>query len=287
MFSHIWQVLSEIENSSDVKSIDSVLPQIRKLCLDDFGEVLLNLPNAELPKLSNIFPKMAAEDIQKNWTGSSGYPLLRQSLNFVRLVSHAYENITGKDFSNRTILDYGCGYGRLLRLMLYFTAPEKLYGCDPWDKSIEICRLDRIPCDLQITDYLPTALPYQNKFFDFIYAFSVFTHTSERATKFALSALREIASDNAVLAITIRPIEYWDFDKTIPEQERSRLVRDHNEKGFAFRPHNRSSIDGDITYGDTSISIHYLKRSFPSWNFVKMERTLEDPFQLIMYFRAA
>jgi 2-polyprenyl-3-methyl-5-hydroxy-6-metoxy-1,4-benzoquinol methylase len=72
---------------------------------------------------------MASEDIQKAWAGNSGdaacrHPDLRQAVR------------------QRKVLDFGCGFGRMLRPMYFFNDPEHVYGVDPWDRSIDICRQD-------------------------------------------------------------------------------------------------------------------------------------------------
>src|SRR4029077_744564 len=45
---------------------------------------------------------------------------------------------------------------------------------------------------------------------DLIYAFSVFTHLSERAAIMALTTLRRYVARGGLFVITIRPKEYWD-----------------------------------------------------------------------------
>ena len=82
--------------------------------------------------------------------------------------------------------------------------------------------------------------------------------------------------------ITIRPIEYWQFDRHIPESLKLQLEKDHRRSGFAFCPHNREAIDGDITYGDTSITVEWIESNFPEWKVVLCDRPLNDPYQLYL-----
>ena len=132
-----------------------------------------------------------------------------------------------------------------------------------------------------MSDNLPTALPFNGKF-DLIYAFSVFTHLSERATNAALGTLQKQLSDDGLLVITIRPVEYWSFDKNVNEVEAEQLMSLHNRAGFAFRPHiNRA----DVTFGDTSLSLEYIQRNFPALRVAKIERTQLDPYQLLVFLK--
>jgi SAM-dependent methyltransferase len=80
------------------------------------------------------------------------------------------------------VLDFGFGYGRHLRAMVYFTDPKNLYGCDPWPPSLARCHEDSLFGHLAASQFLPIDLPFLGTF-DLIYAFSVFTHLLARATR--------------------------------------------------------------------------------------------------------
>jgi hypothetical protein len=270
--------------AEETKDIAKVLHLLRAIPLDDFGAFLLGLPDPEYPHLSALLPRMADADVQKSWTGADGNALLRQTLSFVRLVSHNFQSITNRPLQQQPVLDFGCGWGRMIRLFYYFCDPSLIYGCDPWDKSIQICRADRLLGHLAISDYLPRSLPFDPQKFDLIYAFSVFTHLSERATAVALNLLSAALSSDGLLAITIRPVEYWRIHQGLSEQDIAALVAEHAARGFAFRPHNRTPIDGDITYGDTSMTLEYLEKQFPWLSLRKIERTLDDPYQMVLFF---
>ena len=87
MFSYSDDIIAAAEEIAQAGDIDDVLKNLRKLCLDDFAELLLELPDPRFPHLSSVLPRMASEEVQKNWTGNSGIALLSQTANFVRLVS--------------------------------------------------------------------------------------------------------------------------------------------------------------------------------------------------------
>ena len=287
MFSDVSSVLDQIETHADCLDPGEIRARLRLLGFDDFAEVLLNMPNPAYPKVSSALPAMASDEVLRQWTGGCGLPLLHQSVAFVRAVWHAYERSTGKRLQDARILDHGCGWGRLLRLMLYFADDSRVFGCDPWDKAIELCRQSGITNDLQVTDYLPLRLPYADGDFDLIYAFSVFTHTSLRAATAAFDALSRVIHPGGLLAITIRPVEYWHVHpRKLPEEEIGALQKAHADDGFAFRPHrNQVPVDGDITYGDASLSPDFIRANFPDWEIAGCERNLADPYQRIVYMR--
>lgn len=287
MFSYSNALLAAAEEIAKDGDVDAVLEKLRQLCLDDFAELLLELPNPRFPHLSSVLPRMASEEVQKNWTGDSGLALLGYTTSFVRLAAHNCQELLGRGLNDRTILDFGCGYGRILRLMYYYSSPARIWGLDPWEKSIELCRADAVLGQLAVSDYLPTAIPVGDVIFDFIYSFSVFTHLSERAATLALATLRRYAARDALFVITIRPKEYWDrLDPAAAAGtliDRDELVAQHERSGFAFVPHAREAIDGDVTYGDTSLSFEWLEQHAQGWNMIGYDRSLFDPLQIHAY----
>ena len=265
------------------RDLHHILERLRELPLDDFGSLLLEMPNIQYPSLSSVLPRMADSQVQRDWTGSDGHTLLRQTLTFARLLEKNTILLRGRSLNDQRILDFGCGWGRIIRLLYYFSDPVKLYGCDPWTRSIDICKSDGIAANLAVSDYLPKALPFDKSSFDLIFAFSVFTHLSERATAVALDTLTRHLATDGLLVITIRPVEYWDIHAGLSAADLELLKTKHSKDGFAFQPHNREAIEGDITYGDTSISLSYLASKFPQLKLRKLERTLDDPYQLILF----
>ena len=121
---------------------------------------------------------------------------------------------------------------------------------------------------------------------DMIYAYSVFTHLSEKTVRAAFDTLRGYIVRDGVLLITIRPKEYWRMN---PEAgvDAGAMMATHEQSGFAFAPHHRIAIDGDITYGDTSISIDYIRAYFPRWQIVSEHHDPADPFQILLFLRPA
>jgi SAM-dependent methyltransferase len=284
MLAYTKTIVKSADALAAVGSANDVLAKLRELALGDFGELMWSLPNPEYANLSAILPTMADAQVQLSWTGMQGAQLLVQTYDFVSRVDYHYKNIAKGDIKKSSILDFGCGYGRLFRFMYYFTDPENIWGVDPWDESIRICNDNRLLGNYLISDYLPENLPVGDRVFDLIYAFSVFTHTSERVTKLALKTLRDYVAPTGLCAITIRPREFWSRD---PGYKPAAAVfeRTHDVTGFAFAPHQRAPVDGDITYGDTSMTFDWIERHAPGWEIAGHDRSLNDPYQIVVFLR--
>jgi SAM-dependent methyltransferase len=261
------------------------LQTLRQLPIDDFGHLLLAVPE-QYRGLTGLLPRMADAKVQNDWTGASGEVLLAQSVAFVRTLTSAYREYGFRDLADSHVLDFGCGWGRLLRLMLKYCDPNRLFGVDPWTDSIETCRKYGVLARLALSDYVPANLPFEGTSFDLVYAFSVFTHLSQRTALKCLASLRTRVTDGSLLAISVRPMEYWAFHSSwdkgyTPEQ----LIEAHRRSGYAFMPHNRTPIDGDVTYGDASISLQYISDNWTEWELAGIDHNNGDYHQVLVFLR--
>jgi len=282
---NMWSIFEE-ELSRIDSQIGSVQPNeiprlFTRIPLDVFGKLLLDVPS-QYPNIKAFFPTMSSEQVQKNWTGAHGEELLVQSLAFVKTMIYSFGAITGKRIEEASVLDYGCGWGRLIRPLYKFIPFEKIYAIDPWDESIQECEKHHLKANIALSEWVPRSLPYERKF-DLIFAFSVFTHLSEKTTNVVLQTLRKYIHEDGLLVITIRPKEYWHVHNqgVLAPQ----MIKMHNERGFAFTPHNRDPIDGDVTYGDTSMSLSYFESHFSQWKIESVECNDVDSGQVILFLK--
>lgn len=249
-----------------------------------FGELSLQEQNTYM-RIKEFFPPMASEEIQTNWTGSHGATLLRQSLAFVSSVGDFYKARTGaNDLSKLNILDFGCGWGRLIRLFYKFIPETQIFGVDAWEESLKTCRDYKVRANLAKIDDICKEIPFTEKF-DIVYSFSVFSHLSERAATAALNAIRKSIKDDGVLVLTVRNYDYWKMHATSWEASTNvdRMIRQHVKEGFAYIPHNRQKIDGEVTFGDTSISMEYIQDNWTDWKMIDYKINLEDPYQSLVF----
>lgn len=251
---------------------------LRNVPLEIFGELLLAVPN-HLPALAARLPAMASEEVQRNWTGNHGRLLMNQSLAFVRTLLALWGRRSDRGIERAQVLDFGCGWGRLLRLLLHAVPETALFGVDSWERSIRLCRESGLRCHLAVSDEVPGRLPFAGPF-DVIFAFSVFTHLSEATARTVLRTMRQSIRGNGLLCLTIRPVEYW----MQAEPENGAIYADrHRQTGFAFLPQNRPpAANGEVTYGKTSLTLDHLAGLADGWRLTDVEWTGHDPLQVIV-----
>lgn len=284
IFEQATETLRRAEFMAQFGVVADVLNELRNLSLWDFNLLLLSLPNTDWPNLSRLLPRMASDEVQKSWTGASGQALMATTTDFVRIMEHHFVAISRRTLNGIRVLDFGCGYGRIMRQMYYFTDPCNIYGLDPWERSLEICRNDGILGHLVQSDFVPETLPLDRNDFDLIYAYSVFTHTSMKATRAALAALRRHIAPGGLLVLTTRPAEWWHVLTPAPQRawDAEAQLASHRRDGFAFHPSNwNMPADGESIFGDTSMTAGWINANFPAWHVEAYDRGI-DPAQVIL-----
>jgi SAM-dependent methyltransferase len=245
----------------------------RMMSLDDYASKLLRNEEANLPT-------MPPAEVQMRFTGKSQVDTMRQAVDFLQNVERGYQTRTGRSLENAQILDFGCGWGRMLRLLPFFT--NHIYGCDPLQDALDLCERHHVPGDLRRSDYLPTSLPFPDASMDAVLAYSIFTHTSETATLAALDAVRRVIAPGGVVAITIRPRTYWLLPRRNLEDEAlSSILEKHDSHGFSYLPHNGPKAPPH--YGQTSMTLDWLKSHAPNWQISLHDRDLEDRYQRLVF----
>jgi len=108
----------------------------------------------------------------------------------------------GRDLhSFRSILDFGCGCGRVLIWMRGKRA-TRLYGLDIDRDAVEWCRRNIPFAEVATNEPLPP-LPHAAGTFDLVYAISVFTHINEEFQFRWLAELRRVLKPGGILLVTL------------------------------------------------------------------------------------
>jgi hypothetical protein len=106
---------------------------------------------------------------------------------------------------------------------------------------------------------------------------------SEKTAKTVLSTLRKYIQEDGILVITIRPQKYWSYHEQ--GKFKNDMYQLHEKSGFAFIPHQRKPINGDITYGDASISLGYIEQNYLQWDVARVVTNRVDPYQTVVFLR--
>lgn len=256
---------------------------------DDLWNILLTLEYSNYPAIRRFLPGLPSDQLQRSWCGNDGLALSHQSYGFYALVKASFSQEYRKPLSSAKILDFGCGWGRLLRYFAKDVPHGYLFGCDPQEDMVEMCHELNIPAIVSRSDYRPRELSFSEKF-DLIYAYSVFTHLSEKVHAECLEVIYKACAPNAVVIVTVRPRSYLERGggalSKLPAIMIHKMTEDFDKGRFVFHPHNRIPIDGNITYGEAVIPYAYIQQNWSAkFDLVGANQFKQDPRQVPVILR--
>jgi len=251
---------------------------------DLFSLLAFHRPEA-YPNIRRFLPAWPPEKVQMETVGASGTKLMFMTNAFIRSLVQGARRHLGKDLADASVLDYGVGFGRNIRMLSKVVPGDQLYGVDPFEPHIGLCRELGVKAGIHLCESNPKALPeaLRSVRFDLVFLFSIFTHLAERTHLDVLNAIHGGMQDDGLLAVTVRPRESWDV--VFPSDPGT--YKDlHDREGFAFLPLDiLTTTDGEPTFGETSISLDYVRRKWTGWELVGSDLNLVDPYQLILFLR--
>jgi SAM-dependent methyltransferase len=256
---------------------------------DDLWALLLTLEYESYPGIRGFLPGLPEPALQQMWNGTSGVPLAAQSVGFYRRLKQAWDRHGAGEMSEARILDFGCGWGRLTRMLARDVDPGNLYGCDPVESILGQCRQARLPAELARSEFLPRQIPF-DQVFDMVFSFSVFTHISERAHMASLEAIHGALRPGGLFVATVRPPSYLDFNPLMKPAadalppDRSRAVL---EPRYMFVPHESEGhpqYGGEqMDYGETVITLPYVEQTWSRWfDLVDVSVMAGDIYQVVL-----
>lgn len=124
----------------------------------------------------------------------------------------------------KTILEFGCGVGRIIRHWSLGGATT-LFGTDYNPQLISWCRRNLPIANFQVNS-LEGTLEFDNEQFDFLYAWSVFTHLSEALQFHWLEELARVVRPGGYLYLTTHGDYYLSQlpEAAVEEYRQGRLV---------------------------------------------------------------
>jgi ubiquinone/menaquinone biosynthesis C-methylase UbiE len=118
------------------------------------------------------------------------------------------------------VLDFGCGAGRMIRWLDKVAAQCEIWGLDINARCIKWCQQNLSPPFNFATITITPHLPFEDRYFDFIYCGSVFSHIDDLADAWLLE-LKRITAPGGRIFITVHDKHTADLVMNHPEECRS------------------------------------------------------------------
>ena len=172
---------------------------------DEFWVWVLTEGYRRSEAVPKLLPGLPDEQVQLTTNGIAGDHALIDGFLVYRMVREIFHGLGG-DLSNATVLDFGVGWGRVLRFFMKDVEASRLVGIDHHRPWIEI-GIETFPAGgprFLHTEPFPPA-PFPDGSFDLVFAYSVFSHLSDEANiAWAREFARLLRPGGVVVATT------WD-----------------------------------------------------------------------------
>ena len=159
-------------------------------------------------------PNLPPDEVQLRFTGRTSHQNLQQAFSFylhLRSICHLQEMEIPK------ILDFGGGWGRIARFFLRDTKPGRITVADCLSDSVHWLRQTNNPCNIIKNDPFPPVAGLDADF-DVIYAFSVFSHLSEKYQNAWFDYLISCLRPGGYLVVTTRGNQFIETLKGLHSQ---------------------------------------------------------------------
>ncbi|QSX79647.1 glycoside hydrolase family 99-like domain-containing protein [Agrilutibacter solisilvae] len=218
-------------------------------------------------------PVMPDEKYQRITSGRDGRRIMTDALMFRNFMKSLLAEHARPLAADTRILEFGCGWGRILRTFLDEVSPEYLVGIDAQEWMLDVARQTtrRPGYDMYWrTEALPQGdLPAES--FDLIYAYSVFSHLSEKAANAWIAEFARILAPGGLVCVTTRPrkhMQVWEnahehtehtdgYAKVFANAQRDLERYDRGE--FIFHPGGSHELKDEL-YGEAVVPEAYARK---------------------------
>lgn len=194
-----------------------------------------------------------------------------------------YEKVSQPEKGERpTILDFGCGCGRMVRFLSNYSNSNAIHACEVNPNHVNWCR-DNLP-DVQISQCNASPpLPYEDRMFNLIYGISVFSHLSEKNAIQWLSEMNRVLKPDGILIITIHGLAALNIIKNSTQHQQmfaldnqavDKTIKKFRENPFVFFKCDQPTLElakAGTEYGHAFIHPDYIYKNWAVEDFKILE----------------
>jgi len=280
------KLLDKLESNSKKVPI-TPLSLFNKMTTDELKWIFMNCETLD-NSFRELVPSLPPAQLQANWTGVSGEPCLQPARHFVDIIYDYSRKFASKIDVRTRILDFGCGWGRMIRFFLADVNHENLFGIDCYPEALKAATKHNQWCNFKLSNTMPPT-DFKEESFDIIFLYSVFSHLSEEAHSKWVSEFYRLLKPNGLLIATTRPRQFISICKELRlkaelEQFQTGSAQSFSDVEAAFRDYDEGKFCFSGTGGGGPLDKSFYGESCISKKYVELNWT--DKFTLLDY-RAA
>ena len=263
--------------------MQKVFDQISHLNDDEWLTALVaELSNDPLEQVP--VPKFPPDNLQGKFDGITGETNLRAGFDIYRKLKAAAKRCNVVIGPESVILDFGCGWGRVLRCFLRDVREENLFGVDVNEDAVASCN-ETMPF-LSVSQISgEPRLAAAEESFDVIYAYSAFAHLPERLHLGWVQEFARCLKPGGLLLATTQGRSFLERCHDLARSERiehlwqqqvlegfpdpDKALRDYDAGRFLFAPLPRAD------YGHTLVPKAYVANRWGE--FLDVREFIDDP----------
>jgi SAM-dependent methyltransferase len=276
---HLWRKkMRRISGESGVIASHQMREKFSQITDGQWLDILIE--SIRKPVIAGVMlPGFPPAELQRNYVGSSGEAVLREVFPFYCKIKHYADKLGSKLTEDSHILDFGCGWGRIIRFFLKDVLADNLYGIDVDPEMISLCRKLIQYGNYSVCNALPPT-EFGDKTIDIIYAYSVFFHLAEPVHIQWIEEFSRILKPGGILVATTEPRRFIEFCKSLQGKKHelpwyNSLANSFLDTEAAFADYDSgkflySATGGGPTlpgsfYGEAVISQAYIEREWTKY----------------------
>lgn len=206
------------------------------------------------------------EDIQVLTNNQKGLTTARGAIDIWSAIKHSCSKIQTLE-RDWKVLDFGCGWGRITRLLPYYFDTSNIFGVDVDDRLITSANILLPNLHHSLIESMKP-MSFDNKQFDLIFANSVFSHLSEKSARYTLGEIStKVKSGGIVITSVLERSEMEKFYASDTQKEWITNILGHkedaslelSEKGFIWGDTHRWD-----NYGIAIMTPEWIEELFAS-----------------------
>lgn len=280
------QLLSVLSLTDKILMYKDLHAEAQKLPIEEWIRLVGKSTEQKMSLGEVLMPSAPPPQKQAIFHGNSGQAAINSAAPVYRYVLQSCQQ-QGID-SIKTLLDFGCGWGRFTRLFVRDVEEAGLIGIDPWGEALQMCR-EHMPYAAFVRSQFNPPLAFRDEFFDVVFANSIFSHLSEVNALAWIKEISRILRPGGVLIATTHSKHWLETVKKFQSGEKPcesdwhqgfknsevdfvKAILSHKNGKFIFAP---TGVPENPNYGDSFVPEKYIQKVWG--DFLELVEFIDDP----------